>query len=175
MGSIAKRRPRPEVVPSEGDMAGPAALWARPGFLVRRLHQITVAIFLDEMAGLDITPVQFGALTIIAARPGIEQSALGEELGIDRVNAGDVVQRLLKNDLVTREVSARDRRYKEVSLTEAGAAILHEGTVRMRQVQERLLGPLDLQERDLFMRLLMQLIDGNNDEGRAPLRLQGRD
>jgi hypothetical protein len=39
-------------------MKNAAALWARPGFLVRRLHQISVAIFMEEMASLEITPVQ---------------------------------------------------------------------------------------------------------------------
>src|ERR1700730_16523655 len=62
-------------------------LWSRPGFLVRRLHQISVAIFLEEMAGLEITPVQYGALMIVAADPGIDQSALAAELGIDSANA----------------------------------------------------------------------------------------
>jgi DNA-binding MarR family transcriptional regulator len=147
------------------------ALWARPGYLVRRLHQISVAIFLDEMSDLDLTPVQFGALTIIAGRPGIEQSVLGEELGIDRVNAGDVVLRLVKNELARREVSPRDRRFKEVSLTPKGKAVLAKGLARIRLVQQRLLAPLDPDERDVFMRLLMQLINGNNDQGRAPLRL----
>jgi DNA-binding MarR family transcriptional regulator len=150
---------------------GAAALWARPGYLVRRLHQISVAIFLDEMSDLDLTPVQFGALTIIASRPGIEQSVLGEEVGIDRVNAGDVVQRLIKNELARREVSPRDRRFKEVSLTSKGEAVLVEGTARIKRVQQRLLEPLDPEERTVFLRLLMQLINGNNDQGRAPLRL----
>ena len=58
-------------------------LWRRAGFLVRRLHQISVAIFLREMEGLDLTPVQLGALTVVLERPGIDQSALGAELGID--------------------------------------------------------------------------------------------
>ncbi len=155
----------------DAELTGAAALWARPGFLVRRLHQITVAIFLDEMAELDLTPVQFGALTVIAARPGIEQSALGAELGIDRVNAGDVVQRLLANELVRREVSPRDRRYKEVTLTDKGMAVLREGVARMPRVQERLLRPLDDAGRGAFVQLLTQLIAGNNGEGRAPLRL----
>jgi DNA-binding MarR family transcriptional regulator len=146
-------------------------LWARPGFLVRRLHQITVAIFLDEMADLDLTPVQFGALTVVNMRPGIEQSAIGEELGIDRVNAGDVVQRLMKNDLVARTVSVQDRRYKEVWLTPRGEAVLQEGTRRMKQVQARLMRPLAPQDQAVFLSLLMQLISGNNDQGRALLRL----
>jgi MarR family transcriptional regulator, lower aerobic nicotinate degradation pathway regulator len=156
-------------VPSPPDAS--VALWARPGYLVRRLHQISVAIFLDEMSDLDLTPVQFGALSIIANRPGIEQSVLGEELGIDRVNAGDVVQRLIKNDLAQREVSPRDRRFKEVTLTPKGEVAVRQGTARLKRVQQRLLAPLNPDERTVFLRLLMQLISGNNDQGRAPLRL----
>jgi DNA-binding MarR family transcriptional regulator len=154
--------------------SGSAALWARPGYLVRRLHQIAVAIFLEEMSELDLTPVQFGAMTIIASRPGIEQSVLGEELGIDRVNAGDVVLRLMKNGHARREVSARDRRYKEVYLTEGGHAILAKGGERMKRVQTRLLCSLDPAQRETFMELLIKLIESNNDRGRATLRLPDR-
>ena len=117
----------PKVESASTEPEGAAALWARPGYLVRRLHQISVAIFLGEMSDLDLTPVQFGALTIIASRPGIEQSVLGEEIGIDRVNVGDVVLRLIKNDLVRRVVSRRDRRFKEVSLTPKGKAGTRQG------------------------------------------------
>ena len=150
---------------------GPEGLWSRPGYLVRRLHQLSVAIFHDVMKDLNLTPVQFGALTIIAANLGIEQSVLGEELGIDRVNTGDVVSRLIKHGLVHREVSARDRRFKEVYLTPAGREALQEGVKRMKLVQTRFLAPLDVEQREIFLDLLMQLIHGNNDKGRALLRL----
>ena len=42
---------------------------------------------------------------------------------------------------------------------------------RMKRVQQRLLAPLDAADREIFLGLLMQLISGNNDQGRAPLRL----
>ena len=154
--------------------AGSAALWSRPGYLVRRLHQIGVGIFLEEMESLPLTPVQFGALTVISHRPGIEQSVLGQELGIDRVNVGDVVLRLINNGFARREVSARDRRFKEVYLTAAGEALMAEGIKRLKTVQERLLEPLAPAQRKVFVELMMVLIDGNNDVGRAPLRLSGR-
>ena len=169
LGRVTKMRATAEVARTAP--GGAIALWARPGYLVRRLHQISVAIFLDEMSDLDLTPVQFGALSIIASRPGIEQSVLGEELGIDRVNAGDVVQRLIKNDLARREVSQRDRRFKEVTLTARGEAVARQGSAKLMCVQQRLLAPLDPDERAVFLRLLMRLISGNNDQGRAPLRL----
>src|ERR1700733_16111415 len=93
------------------------SLWARPGFLVRRLHQISVAIFLDERAALELTPVQYGALMIVAAKPNIDQSTLAAELGVDRANAGDVLARMSKAGYVTRTPSANDRRFFQLKLT----------------------------------------------------------
>jgi hypothetical protein len=37
-------------------------LQERPGFLIRRLHQIHTALFADECAGESITPVQYSIL-----------------------------------------------------------------------------------------------------------------
>lgn len=156
---------------ASGSAGAAAPLWSRPGFLARRLHQITVAIFFEEMADLDVTPVQFDALTIAADRPGIEQYALGEELGTDRANTGDVVRRLVRNGLAKRKVSQRDHRYREVYVTPAGEAILKTGVRRMRRVSERLLDPLAPDQRTVFLDLLMMLIEGNNEHGRTLLRL----
>ena len=61
--------------------------------------------------------MQFGPLTIIAGRPGMDRSVPGKELGIGRVNAGDEVLRLVGNAPARREVSPRDCRFKEVPLT----------------------------------------------------------
>jgi hypothetical protein len=48
----AKKRPlRADTVHSE------MPLWGRPGYLLRRLHQIHYALFFEECAGFDITPV----------------------------------------------------------------------------------------------------------------------
>ena len=37
-----------------------ARLYARPGFLLRRAHQISSAVFEDACKGLALTPAQFG-------------------------------------------------------------------------------------------------------------------
>ena len=158
---------------SENKVTGDTTrLWSRPGFLVRRLHQISVAIFMDETAGLAITPVQFGALSILAASPGLDQSTLGAELGIDRANIADVIARLSAGGYVTRHTSASDRRVKNIYITEPGIALLHEANTRFRNVQSRLLGPLTPQDRETFIALTMQLIETNNSLGRAVLRLK---
>ena len=45
-------------------------LYARPGFLLRRAHQISAAVFEDECRELALTPAQFGVLTVLQVAPG---------------------------------------------------------------------------------------------------------
>jgi len=74
----AKKRPlRADTVHSD------MPLWGRPGFLLRRLHQIHYALFFEECAGFDITPVQYGLLTTVSLNPDLDQNSLARELGID--------------------------------------------------------------------------------------------
>ena len=54
-------------------------VWSRPGFLVRRLHQIHMAIFL-ECADEQVTPIQWGIMTIVEGRPGVGHVEIAEEL-----------------------------------------------------------------------------------------------
>ena len=47
-----------------------------PGFLIRRLHQIHVAIFLEECAAFNITPVQFSLLKALSAGTEMDQATI---------------------------------------------------------------------------------------------------
>ena len=146
------------------------ALWDRPGFLVRRLHQIHVAMFHEECGNFSITPVQFGLLTILDTKSPLDQVTLAAEVGIDRTNVADVITRLESRGLVERRANQSDRRTRLVSITDDGRTFrqrVHEG---MEIAQERFLAPLVEDDRRLFMRLLRDLIEANNETGRAALR-----
>ena len=41
-----------------------------PGYLIRRAQQLAVAIFMEETAGFDVTPVQFAILNALMDDPG---------------------------------------------------------------------------------------------------------
>jgi DNA-binding MarR family transcriptional regulator len=155
-----------------GPLRGLVSLQARPGFLVRRLHQIGVAIFTDEMADLGITPVQFGAMSIVGMKPGIDQSALGEELGTDPANTTDVINRLVKNAYVVRAVSPKDRRMRSIHLTDRGRDVVIEANGRLKNVQTRFLSPLKMADREIFLDLMIEVIEGNNSLGRAAWRFK---
>ncbi|MBM3485200.1 MAG: winged helix-turn-helix transcriptional regulator [Alphaproteobacteria bacterium] len=141
----------------------------RPGYLVRRLHQIHVALFLEE-CGTDVTPVQYGVLTVLYRHPGMDQASIGAEVGIDRTNAADVLARLEARGLVRRAVGATDRRVKHAFLTPKGIALTLAMEPAMQRAQDRLLAPLPPETRAVFLAHLDRLVTANNAFSRAPAR-----
>lgn len=142
-------------------------LWARPGFLIRRLHQINYALFFEECAGFDITPVQYALLTTLSLNPDTDQHTLGREVGIDRTNVADVLRRLEQRGLLTRRKGEKDRRAVLARLTPAGEKVTREMFKAMQRAQARLLEPLPPKERAALMAALLRLVDANNHLGRT--------
>lgn len=136
-------------------------LYAKPGHLIRRSQQIAVAIFMEECAGRDITPIQYAVLSVLAARPGIDQSTLAGLAALDRSTLGDVVARLARRGLLRRTPDPQDRRSRVLTLTPAGSRLLGDIEVPVRRAQRRMLAPLNAAERKLLMSLLAQLVDVN--------------
>ena len=97
-----------------------------PGHLARRFQQIAVAVFLAEVeaAGFDLTPVQYAALAAIAANPSIDQITLAGLIAYDRTTITGVIDRLAQKGLVVRQASARDRRSRELLITDEGRRTL---------------------------------------------------
>lgn len=148
-------------------------IWDRPGYLVRRLHQIHVAMFLDHVAEGRVTPIQYGLLSILVSRPNIDQFTIGEELGLDRSNVAGILKRLESRKFVTRVVDPANRRRKLCLTTAMGAEFVRRHQRNMQRSQNRLLAPLTEQERELFVQLLARLVEGNDESGRALLRPGG--
>ena len=59
-------------------------LRAAPGILIRRVHQIYLAIYAQKCAEFGTTPVQSSIMQILLKQPGIDQVALAGEIGIAR-------------------------------------------------------------------------------------------
>lgn len=149
-------------------------LWQRPGYLIRRLHQLHYALFFEELAGSDITPVQYGLMTILSTNPDADQIAIANSLGIDRTNVADVLRRLSDAGLVERRRSEKDRRAVISCLTAQGEDVLRQLYPGMLRAQERLLECLEPDERDAFVATLVKLLEANNKFGRASLKISRR-
>ena len=148
--------------------APPVDLDDLPGHHIRRLQQIAVAIFLQEVEPHGLTPVQFGALHTIGNSPGLDQRTLAGSIGLDTSTVAGVVDRLEARGLLQRGASAADRRVRLLTLTTAGAALLVDTMPAVLLAQQRMLAPLPAADQAEFMRMLRALVLANNGMSRAP-------
>ena len=144
-------------------------LQERPGFLIRRLHQIHSALFAEECAGESITPVQYSILTALDQMGVTEQIVLARAVGLDTTNVADVLARLERQKLVRRRVSPRDKRMKAVTLTPAGRALLERVDAGAARAHGRTLAALAAKDRTRFMRDLATLVAAYDEVGSAPV------
>lgn len=164
-----KKRQSPSQRPT-GPIGPYADMWSRPGFLIRRLHQIQVGLFAEECARFDITPVQFGFLTVLDVEDVLDQISLSAAVGVDRTSGADVIKRLQRRGLLTRVQSERDRRAMLVQITADGRALVKQIFPAMVRSQDRFIAPLTAAEQSTFNELLRKIIDANDASSRAPLR-----
>ena len=143
-----------------------------PGHLIRRLNQISVALFMDRMAqvGLNLTPVQYAALCAIRNHPGIDQATVSGLVAYDRATLGKVIDRLDTRGLVRRTTSRSYRRAKELTLTAEGAQLVADARAEVEALQADILSGLDAEEAKTFVALLRKATMAGNENSRAPLK-----
>ncbi len=138
-----------------------------PGHYARRIHQIVVALFMQETEGINVTPVQYSALQTICKVPGIDQGTLAKTIGFDTSTIGNVIDRLESRGFVSRKVSPSDKRVRQVTATAEGEKLLAKVVSPMLRSQELFLEPLTPADRKQFMRLMRLLIKAHAVEGRG--------
>jgi DNA-binding MarR family transcriptional regulator len=134
-------------------------LYDRPGFMIRRAHQIAVAVFVAETASLGVTTTQYGILYLLKHRPNVDQITASRLLGLDRSTTGMVVMSLERAGYLARVVDKDENGLDLFARLETPAA----------RAIERLLAPLEPAERPVFLRLLAKLTGAFNETSRVPL------
>ena len=147
-------------------------LYEQPGHLIRRAQQIAVSKFFETL-GRNVTPVQYAVLRMLQDRPGIDQVTLASEVALDTSTTADLCARLETKGWIVREMLPR--RQRSLVLTPAGEAELARLVPGLVRMNEELLGRLEADEREVFMRLLAKFVQLNNDQSRAPMRSGERD
>src|ERR1700686_2888090 len=85
-------------------------LGQRPGFLIRRLHQIHVALFQKNCAAFEITPLQYSLLSALAKRGTADQTTLAADVALDRTTTTGALMRLQLRQFVERSIDQGDGR-----------------------------------------------------------------
>lgn len=146
--------------------------YSRAGHLIRRLNQISVAIFLEETTVVGLTTVQYAALNIIERKPGIDQVTLSSMVAFDKTTLVKVLNRLVEKGLVTRTLSSTDRRRHELVTTVQGREIIRKIVPMIDRCEQRILAPLNSGERRKFLEYASRLVQVNNIHSRAPMDLE---
>jgi DNA-binding MarR family transcriptional regulator len=141
-----------------------------PAHLLRRCHQIAVALFLESCAELDLTPMQYAILRAADAEPNLDQISLAGLVALDRSNAARLCAGLEKRGLLRRARDRVDRRALRLSTTAPGKLLLARAEDAVDAVQEALLAPLAASERAAFIAALHKITEAHNEASRAPLR-----
>ena len=136
------------------------SLFQMPGHLIRRLQQISGQVFSNRMdeAGFDLTPVQFATMQALHSASGIEQAEIAATIAYDRATIGGVIDRLEQKGYVSRVVSSRDRRAREVRLTKEGFRVFEAVRPVVDQMQSEILTGLTATEQKQFSKLAQKII-----------------
>lgn len=184
-GAFAKRRARQRCyrekslrrakkrrgAPGEKPLHKPWPLRQRPGFLIRRLHQIHVALFQDACGSFEITPLQYSLLSALAVRGTADQTSLAADIALDRTTTTGALKRLAARNLVKRVVSQEDRRARVCKLTSRGTALLGKIESSARHAHRATLGHLTRSEQAIFIGLMQRIVAdiANRDSSAAML------
>jgi DNA-binding MarR family transcriptional regulator len=148
----------------------PWPLSQRPGFLIRRMHQIHVALFQERCGEFDITPLQYSLLSALAVRKTADQTTLAADIALDRTTTTGALKRLAARNFVERAVNGQDRRARLCKLTPAGAALLAKIEASARTAHRATLENLSKREQAAFVDMMQRVVAAHSNHDSAAVR-----
>lgn len=134
------------------------ALARSPGHLLHRAQQRAEEVFAAAMGDDNVTLRQFAVLAAVSEKAAPTQTELVRITGIDRSTLADMMDRLEKKGLVTREKSDTDKRAKIVRLTGKGRTRLDEAAPHAVAADMAILAALPKNKRRSFLGTLEALV-----------------
>jgi DNA-binding MarR family transcriptional regulator len=133
-----------------------------PAHLARRFHQICLGVTAEILAREDLTPLDFGVMVAVLEQPGGGQRQVAKSMGVDAVNFGQMIDALEQKGLIKRQIDPDDRRARQLYVTPRGTDLRRRLRPSLLSAQERLLKPLSKAERNVFLDLLVRVIEAND-------------
>jgi MarR family transcriptional regulator, temperature-dependent positive regulator of motility len=159
----------PEVA-GPGDRLDPfthARLWRNPCGFAARFNYLALRYnrplygWVEERFGL--SRPEFVVMYSLGLLDGVTASEIASSTAFPKNTLSRAVQRLLKLGLVRRAPAETDRRAQPLSLTASGLALLEEAMPRFVALEEQMLAPLSLVERETLSMLMAKVVLGMFD------------
>jgi DNA-binding MarR family transcriptional regulator len=134
--------------------------------LIHRAAVVARREFERHLGASAITAPQAFVLLAVAARDNANLMTLAADTGIDRSTMSDIVRRLVKRGLLTRQRSREDTRAVLVQLTEVGAQALLEIRQALHRSDAAVLAIVPADQHTNFPAILDRLCaNGRAEEG----------
>jgi DNA-binding MarR family transcriptional regulator len=144
-------------------------LKSSPGHLLRRAQQYAHDLYAKQVGPKGPTPRQFEVLHTVAQNEGLSQTDLVHATGIDRSTLADMIARMIKKGLLSRQRTKDDARANAVSITAAGKRMLASATAAVNKAEAATIGVLPASQRSAFMKALSAYAEAlDKMEGAAP-------
>ena len=146
-------------------------LKSSPGHLLRRAQQYAHDLYAKQVGPKGPTPRQFEVLHTVAKNEGLSQTDLVRATGIDRSTLADMIARMIKKGLLSRQRTKDDARANAVSITAAGKRMLASATAAVSKAEAATIGVLPVSQRSAFMKALSAYAEAlDKIEGEAPTK-----
>ena len=129
------------------------------GYALRRAQGAVYADLHEALAGIEIRPLQYTLLLMVAENPGASQSGVCDALGIQKANCVPTMSELERRGLILRRKSSTDGRSYELHLTAKGKRIVQRAGEIQSSHEKRLVERIGLEGRDQLLSLLGKLTD----------------
>ena len=136
------------------------ALNASISHMLHRANQVATDRFAKEIGDNDVTLRQLIVLAAIDANDGVSQTGIVAATGIDRSTLADLVRRLVRRGLISRQRTKDDARAYAVRLTAEGRQMLSVGMPVMEHVETEMLASLPVKMRAELVAALGVLVSG---------------
>lgn len=128
------------------------------GYLLRLAQLRVWEDFYGRLGETGVSPALFSALMLVQRNPGIQQSRLGEALGVARSGAMTMTDRLERLGLVERRADPHDRRAYGLFLTRDGERRMAEFVARVQHHDMLINKVLSPDEHRTLMQLLHKFV-----------------
>jgi DNA-binding MarR family transcriptional regulator len=153
------RRPAPVERKQTRGALDATALNGAIGYLATRAEIRLRRAFFRGNAGLELRPVEFSLLALLAANSRATQKQLGRALEVSAPNMAVVLERMEERKWIRRARNPEDRREHFVEITPAGRKLADQSMARTLQAEEGFLRRLTHAERQLLAELLQKIGD----------------
>ncbi|HEY4853065.1 MAG TPA: MarR family transcriptional regulator [Streptosporangiaceae bacterium] len=146
------------------DDAMPARLTEKPSWLISQTSMYAHRLLVDRLATAGSHGYHYRLLAALQEFGPASQARLGRRTGIDRSDVVAALNDLAGRGMVERAHDPADRRRNIITITPAGTAHFQRLDGILAVVQDDLLAPLSLAERQLLIGMLTRVLEHHNSK-----------